>query len=447
MAGAVVLAAVICAVVVFSIGSILDQTRNARNGQFFSTRNELTKRLQVILNDPQAVINSASHTLNNPLAPMSLKMCLTTGQPVDCNQAGDVDFYLFDSFGIVPNIPLVAGSTQPSLVPGLVHYDLLGKSCLVGEPNCYLIARAVYTVKCIPATGCQIKFNADVEIDPLITPPAGIVKLNRFAGRAVTSSAFKFLPLSVSHSNVVPVWDSNLNFQASSMTQSSVPSVDVGNPLHQVDSVIFGKLQMTGTSQQFQSWIPAILNGQVAVGNNCPQGNYTCLTVGDPSTPLTHADLTAAGTIYYQNFNIAQDTFVGQVAIAAGNVNIGDLTARRFYYTSDARLKKNVTPLSSASNIVGKIKGRLFEWKKSGSKSFGFIAQEVQKVEPELVRSSGDEIVQKNLLAVDYGALVPIVSQAFIERRSRAWEVLRAERDRMVALRMRLEQKKFSTCE
>src|SRR5690606_6703856 len=65
----------------------------------------------------------------------------------------------------------------------------------------------------------------------------------------------------------------------------------------------------------------------------------------------------------------------------------GNLTATNFILSSDRRLKKNIKnydpkPLN--------LKYRTWEWKKDGRPGKGFIAQEVQKTNPEYVVEGSD---------------------------------------------------------
>ena len=65
---------------------------------------------------------------------------------------------------------------------------------------------------------------------------------------------------------------------------------------------------------------------------------------------------------------------------------------------SDARKKENVTPIENALEKVTKLRGVEFDWKENTDEwiytkikhDIGFIAQEVQEVEPKLVREGGD---------------------------------------------------------
>ena len=64
------------------------------------------------------------------------------------------------------------------------------------------------------------------------------------------------------------------------------------------------------------------------------------------------------------------------------NVNFGV----RADFESDERLKENIVDYDkSALDLLNKTKLRKFNWKRSGMKSYGFVAQEIEKVLPELV--------------------------------------------------------------
>ncbi len=79
----------------------------------------------------------------------------------------------------------------------------------------------------------------------------------------------------------------------------------------------------------------------------------------------------------------------------------GDLKAKAFFYTSDERLKENITPIKNVMQIVKKLRGVSFVWKENGRKTYGLIAQEVEKILPELVHTDTN-----GYKSVEYGNLV-----------------------------------------
>ena len=98
----------------------------------------------------------------------------------------------------------------------------------------------------------------------------------------------------------------------------------------------------------------------------------------------------------------------------SGSVTVsGDLVA--YGSPSDKRLKENIKPIKSALDKVSKLQGVTFNWKESGSildikEDVGFIAQDVQKVIPELVRENKD-----GMLSMRHQGIAPILLEAIKE--------------------------------
>lgn len=86
---------------------------------------------------------------------------------------------------------------------------------------------------------------------------------------------------------------------------------------------------------------------------------------------------------------------------------------------SDARLKKNITDLDSALEKISKLRGVSFEWTPesnmgTGSTKFGFLAQEVQEVIPEMVRLRYPNR-EDDTLTLSYTEIVPWLVEAIKE--------------------------------
>ena len=102
---------------------------------------------------------------------------------------------------------------------------------------------------------------------------------------------------------------------------------------------------------------------------------------------------------------------------ADGDLHVdGDVIAASTTVSSDERLKENISTYKNAIDTLKNLRGVSFEWKKDGKKSGGVIAQDVEKVLPELVGSKkslkkdGDET-----LTVDYNGLIGVLIQAVKE--------------------------------
>lgn len=79
---------------------------------------------------------------------------------------------------------------------------------------------------------------------------------------------------------------------------------------------------------------------------------------------------------------------------------------------SDERLKENILPIGSATELVDKVEGVYFNWN-TGPKDrqVGFIAQQVKEILPEVVSEDNN-----GYLSVAYGGLVPVLVEAMKEQ-------------------------------
>ncbi|RYE19686.1 MAG: hypothetical protein EOP51_19400 [Sphingobacteriales bacterium] len=89
-----------------------------------------------------------------------------------------------------------------------------------------------------------------------------------------------------------------------------------------------------------------------------------------------------------------------------------------FACASDLRYKKNITPLQSSLQNILKINGVQYDWKQdefpeqnfSDKKQLGFIAQDLEKIYPEMVFTDS-----KGYKSVDYARLTPVLVEAVKE--------------------------------
>ena len=116
-----------------------------------------------------------------------------------------------------------------------------------------------------------------------------------------------------------------------------------------------------------------------------------------------------AVNLYYDNTNRLQTTTTG-VAISGELTVTGDITA---FFTSDQRLKDNITPIPNALDKVLSISGNTFDWNEKSEKDgndVGVVAQEIMEVLPEAVTTRDN-----GYLAVRYEKLVPLLIEAIKE--------------------------------
>jgi hypothetical protein len=100
-----------------------------------------------------------------------------------------------------------------------------------------------------------------------------------------------------------------------------------------------------------------------------------------------------------------------------GNLQVrGSVTASSSFYTSDVRFKKNISLISHGLDKVLLLNAYHYNWKdeqQDTTRQAGIIAQEVQKIFPELVRADSN-----GYLSVNYVGLIPYLIQSIKEQQS-----------------------------
>jgi len=94
----------------------------------------------------------------------------------------------------------------------------------------------------------------------------------------------------------------------------------------------------------------------------------------------------------------------------------GQVKANAFVSYSSIRFKENVEPLGSAVEIISKLKGVSYNWIDTGKKDFGFIAEEVGKVLPEIVEWSQDPEYANTM---DYTRIISFLVEAVKEQQKK----------------------------
>ena len=120
-----------------------------------------------------------------------------------------------------------------------------------------------------------------------------------------------------------------------------------------------------------------------------------------------------AGTVLSERMTIDSSGKVGIGTTTPGyNLQVeGSINADEFLYDSDISLKENILPLSNSLSKIKKLQGVSFNWKDVEREDIGLIAQDVEKVYPEIVHTSKD-----GLKSVEYGNLVAVLIEAVKEQ-------------------------------
>lgn len=114
----------------------------------------------------------------------------------------------------------------------------------------------------------------------------------------------------------------------------------------------------------------------------------------------------------------------------------GDIYTPVVHNTSDSSLKLNVQPIGTASAVINSLNPKVYEYDKINNPSlnlpdgihFGFLAQEVERILPNLVAeqvtpaeidSLGNELVaEKRFKTLNYIEIIPLLTQAIKEQQA-----------------------------
>jgi hypothetical protein len=132
------------------------------------------------------------------------------------------------------------------------------------------------------------------------------------------------------------------------------------------------------------------------------------------ATSLTSSAATTAGSLTVDNVvmdgaTIGHSSDTDLMTLASGSLTVaGDIIL-----SSDARLKSNIVTLGPTLISLMQLDAKRYTMKadKEQKQKIGLLAQEVQKVFPELVRED-----KNGMLAVNYQALVPVLINALKEQ-------------------------------
>ena len=208
--------------------------------------------------------------------------------------------------------------------------------------------------------------------------------------------------------------------------------------------ILVGTATSTGTaSQPLQVTGGAYVSGSVGIGTTNPTqklhvvGNVRITggiydsnnNVGSASSVLTSTGsgiswATASGggatltndtttnATYYPTFSSATSGTYSTAYVSntkcTFNPSTGTLSATVFTSLSDEKLKTNIQPISDPLEKVAQIQGVSFNWIENNNPSMGVIANELQKVLPELVSDTDPKTVNYNGLI---GLLIEVVKE------------------------------------
>ena len=197
---------------------------------------------------------------------------------------------------------------------------------------------------------------------------------------------------------------------------SSGTSLTIGDVTDndEFDSVLIKA--MSGTSSLNVGDSEMTLTGDVLITENIRHAGdvhtrmqFTADRIRLYSGNVEMLDLVEGGTDYVDIIDRVRVTAAGDMICE------GDVVAFTTTTVSDINQKENIKPIKDAISKVKRLAGVTFDWKKDKEKSAGIIAQDVEKVLPEIVKQKEDRSGEE-FKSVDYNGIIGLLVEGMKEQ-------------------------------
>lgn len=166
----------------------------------------------------------------------------------------------------------------------------------------------------------------------------------------------------------------------------------------------------SGATENIGSMFTLIFEGSATITNNttilCPGG--TNITTFAGVVVVVVLETTTVWRVLDIQYPVSTTNTANSLVRrdASGNFSSNVISATDFNTTSDIRLKKNINKLDEeyVSTVVNSLEAVEFDWKDDQGHAFGFIAQDVDTILPDLIVQRED-----GYMGVSYVQLVPFL--------------------------------------
>lgn len=282
-------------------------------------------------------------------------------------------------------------------------------------------------------------YNATINLGGLISRTQGSLEPNNVSPNPVYNNLSATYTIGVSIRSGTINGTEVANFASFTSYSDNTISASFFSRSSTPNSVLIGTINVTGGTTYFI--IPYIANGEVSAtitnGNLDSQElkvryNTPTITAVSIAKPVSKSELVAGGFQVIFNtdrwIQIERANNTDFVSIGGGLIATGDITAN----SSDIRLKENIRIIENPLEKIENIRGVYFNYTEeaklktgytNGEEQIGFIAQEVQKVLPHIVKpapfdkdqSTGKSISGENYLTIQYEKVVPLLLEGIKE--------------------------------
>ena len=207
---------------------------------------------------------------------------------------------------------------------------------------------------------------------------------------------------SSTNTDTLPSAGTGISVSGATVTNTGVTSIVAGSRISISGGT--GAVTVTASSQTDNNFTTTLKNKLDGIASGATAVNNTNQLTNGAGFVTSSGFVNGSGNA----LTASTGTFNGAIT------STGDITA---FYSSDMALKENFSPISQALQKVGLISGYEFDWKDhkdplviGKGHDVGIIAQEVEKVLPEVVmtRTNGKK-------AVNYSKIIPLLIESIKE--------------------------------
>lgn len=197
-----------------------------------------------------------------------------------------------------------------------------------------------------------------------------------------------------------------------------------------------GQLVLTSSSPMQYDSLPIAAGNNIAFNtdeNGVVTISYLPAHASDPipDDDSEAASIVTGGALYWRagsgyRMSLHSTGYLGVGITGSANVThritlpdidgpAGQIKANGFLSYSTKRLKKDIKPLQNSLEVIKSLQGVSYNWKQSGRKDYGFIAEEVGKILPGIVQWEDNG---KDASSMDYSKIISFLVEAVKEQQS-----------------------------
>jgi hypothetical protein len=257
---------------------------------------------------------------------------------------------------------------------------------------------------------------------------ASFAKANLAATAVNAKAAFDLANLAGTAINTKAAFD-----KANTATADLSPPFLVANAAYGAANSVFGVANLAATATNakaafdyangvYTNTAAAFLKANGAATNANESFDYAngiatnttaAFAKANQSTSIAITDDTSGSTVLYPSLSKVTTGTVSTINTSSTKLTFdpstGTLSATVMNTLSDKKLKEKISKINGALDTVLAMRGVSFQWKETKNKSYGLIAQELEKQVPELV---GDANGTKT---VNYDAIIAFLIEAIRE--------------------------------